>query len=78
MAPLSTFTSAFHLTASPAWTSHIKAPTHSTIVGCDKIFVVSQGEVAEHGTHQELVEKGGIYASMYKRQDGKEGACWRK
>ena len=42
----------------------------STIVKCDKIFVVSQGKVVEHGTHQELVEKEGIYAAMYERQDG--------
>ena len=46
-------------------------PRHSTIVGCDKIFVVNQGKVAEHGTHQELLEKEGIYAAMYERQDGK-------
>ena len=44
---------------------------HSTIVACDKIFVVNQGKVAEHGTHQELLEKEGIYAAMYERQDDK-------
>ena len=44
----------------------------STIVNCDKIFVVSQGKIAEHGTHQELLEKEGIYAAMYERQDGTE------
>ena len=43
----------------------------STIIGSDKIFVVRRGKVVEHGTHQELVEREGIYASMYERQDGK-------
>ena len=43
----------------------------STVAGSDRIFVVSRGSVAEHGSHRELVEREGIYAAMYKRQDGR-------
>ncbi len=40
----------------------------STIVNADEIVVLSQGEVAERGVHQELVKKGGLYAKMWERQ----------
>jgi ABC-type multidrug transport system fused ATPase/permease subunit len=31
-----------------------------------------RGKVAETGTHEELLEKGGIYAKLYKLQFGKQ------
>src|SRR5690606_22244233 len=34
----------------------------------DKIIVLDDGRIAEQGTHQSLMEKDGIYAAMYKRQ----------
>ena len=34
----------------------------------DKIIVVENGEVAALGTHAELMEEGGLYATMYKQQ----------
>lgn len=34
----------------------------------DRIFVISEGRVAESGTHQELLKKNGIYARMWKMQ----------
>jgi ATP-binding cassette subfamily B protein len=36
----------------------------------DRIVVLSAGAVAEEGTHDELVAKGGIYATMWRKQSG--------
>ena len=40
----------------------------STICGSDKILVLKDGSVAEEGTHDELMEKTGIYAELYSIQ----------
>ncbi len=40
----------------------------STVVGADGILVLEAGRVAERGTHQELIEKNGLYAAMWRRQ----------
>ena len=40
----------------------------STIVGADQIIVLDQGEIAERGTHGELLGKGGLYAELWMRQ----------
>jgi ABC-type transport system involved in Fe-S cluster assembly fused permease/ATPase subunit len=40
----------------------------STIVGADEIIVLDQGVIAERGTHQQLLAKSGLYASMWNRQ----------
>ena len=40
----------------------------STIVGADEIIVLSDGLIAERGTHAELLAQGGIYAGMWNRQ----------
>ena len=34
----------------------------------DMIIVLNQGEVVEQGTHQELLEKGGLYYAMWIEQ----------
>jgi ABC-type multidrug transport system fused ATPase/permease subunit len=34
----------------------------------DRIIVLSKGSIAESGTHDELMEKKGIYHSMYTKQ----------
>ncbi|MEO8822695.1 MAG: ABC transporter ATP-binding protein [Ginsengibacter sp.] len=34
----------------------------------DKIIVLEDGTIAEQGTHQSLLDKNGLYAEMYKRQ----------
>jgi subfamily B ATP-binding cassette protein MsbA len=44
----------------------------STIRDADKIVVLKGGFVAEQGTHDELVAKGGIYAELYHIQAGSE------
>jgi ABC-type transport system involved in Fe-S cluster assembly fused permease/ATPase subunit len=40
----------------------------STIAHADCIYVMEAGQVAETGTHAELLERDGIYATMWKRQ----------
>ncbi len=40
----------------------------STIRLCDEIIVLHDGEIVERGTHQELMEAGGLYSSFYKLQ----------
>jgi len=40
----------------------------STVIGADEIIVLKGGEIAERGTHSQLLEKNGLYASMWNRQ----------
>lgn len=42
----------------------------STIRHADRIVVVSEGKMVEDGHHEDLVEKGGVYASLWKIQSG--------
>ena len=49
-------------------TSIIIAHRLSTIQKCDKIIVMHKGEIREIGTHQELLELGGIYSKLYQLQ----------
>ncbi len=49
-------------------TSIIIAHRLSTIQNCDKIIVMHKGEIKEMGTHQELLEKEGLYYKLYQLQ----------
>ncbi len=40
----------------------------STVVESDKILVLSDGKIAESGTHTELLDKGGIYSRLWEEQ----------
>ena len=43
----------------------------STIVGADRILVVDGGQIAETGTHAELLARGGLYSELYRTQIGR-------
>ena len=49
-------------------TSFIVAHRLSTIEHADCILVMEKGRVAEQGTHEELLKKGGAYAELYNGQ----------
>lgn len=49
-------------------TSLIIAHRLSTVLKCDKIVVLSQGEVAEVGTHAQLMAKAGLYSELCRAQ----------
>lgn len=40
----------------------------STVRNADRILVMDGGQIAEQGTHQELMERGGLYAELYRIQ----------
>ncbi|SEL03002.1 ATP-binding cassette, subfamily B [Ruminococcus sp. YRD2003] len=52
-------------------TSILIAHRLSTILAADEILVIKDGEIAERGTHQELVGAGGVYTQLYETQFSK-------
>jgi ATP-binding cassette subfamily B protein len=55
-------------------TSLVIAHRLSTIREADQILVIDDGEVREHGTHDELLDAGGLYAELYHTQFAKSAA----
>lgn len=53
-------------------TSILIAHRLSTVTRADVIFVVNDGVIMEQGKHQELLEKGGLYAELYEIQFRKQ------
>lgn len=49
-------------------TSFVIAHRLSTIFNADQIFVVENGHLREHGTHEELLASGGLYSNLYNIQ----------
>ena len=47
----------------------------SSIIGVDCIYVMQDGEIVESGTHNELIERNGIFARMWKNYS--EAAEWK-
>ena len=42
----------------------------STIAAMDRLIIMDQGAVVEQGSHDELLNKGGLYADLWSRQSG--------
>lgn len=49
-------------------TTLVVAHRLSTIKNADRILVVNQGKIIEEGSHQELLDKNGVYSTLYKLQ----------
>ena len=49
-------------------TSVVIAHRLSTVRKADKIVVMEKGEIIETGTHQELLDKKGVYKRLYELQ----------
>jgi ATP-binding cassette subfamily B multidrug efflux pump len=46
-------------------TSFVIAHRLSTVVNADRIVVIEDGQIVEHGSHRQLLEKGGVYYRLY-------------
>jgi ATP-binding cassette, subfamily B, bacterial len=55
-------------TALAGRTSLVIAHRLSTVRAADQILVVDGGQIAERGTHDELLAAGGVYAGLYRTQ----------
>ena len=49
-------------------TSFIVAHRLSTIKNCDRIIVLNKGKIVEDGSYDELINKGGYFSKLVKRQ----------
>lgn len=49
-------------------TSLVIAHRLSTVRDADRILVMQKGRIVEDGTHEALLERGGVYAQLYRRQ----------
>jgi ABC-type multidrug transport system fused ATPase/permease subunit len=49
-------------------TTFIIAHRLATITRADQILVMDKGTIAEHGTHEQLLKRGGLYRDLYEKQ----------
>jgi ATP-binding cassette, subfamily B, bacterial len=61
-------------TAVAGRTSLVIAHRLSTVRAADQILVVDGGQIAERGTHDELLASGGVYAGLYRTQFAPQAA----
>jgi len=61
-------------TALAGRTSLVIAHRLSTVRAADQILVVDGGQIAERGTHDELLAAGGVYAGLYRTQFASQAA----
>ena len=61
-------------TALAGRTSLVIAHRLSTVRAADQILVVDGGQIAERGTHDELLAAGGVYAGLYRTQFAQQAA----
>ncbi len=48
-------------------TSFVVAHRLNTVRGADRILVVESGSIAESGSHEQLIARGGLYASLHRQ-----------
>ena len=60
-------------TVSQGRTTLVIAHRLSTVRQTDRIHVLEAGRVIEAGTHDELIEGGGLYAALWRIQTGEAG-----
>jgi ATP-binding cassette subfamily B protein len=53
----------------------VSAHRLSTILAADRILVLDGGQLVESGTHQELLDAGGLYSSLYRTQFAANGSA---
>ena len=46
----------------------------STVRNAHRIYVMEDGRIVEHGTHEALLAAGGMYAALWRVQTGEAGA----
>lgn len=56
-------------------TSIVVAHRLSTVKNADEIIVLNEDGIAERGTHEQLLSKGGIYAGLYQYQFKQAATC---
>ncbi len=61
-------------TALAGRTSLVIAHRLSTVRAADQILVIGGGQIAERGTHDELLAAGGMYAGLYRTQFASQAA----
>jgi ABC-type multidrug transport system fused ATPase/permease subunit len=59
-------------------TTFVIAHRLSTVRHANKIVVLENGQIAECGSHDELVARGTLYAKMYRSQWGEDGGLASK